>query len=43
MRCVFELLLGRDPSTEEINVCLQTDLALVCRGLFNSNEFAFLP
>ncbi len=43
VRRVFELLLGREPSADEINACLQADLALVCRGLFNSNEFAFLP
>lgn len=43
MRRVFELLLGREPSADEINVCLQTDLALACRRLFNSKEFAFLP
>lgn len=45
-RC-FRLLLGRDPDGEEQAACLQlakeNNLALVCRALVNSNEFAFLP
>ena len=45
-RC-FQLLLGRLPDKQERNACLelaQSDsIALVCRVLINSNEFAFLP
>ena len=45
-RC-FELLLGRPPDDGEREASLklskQNDLALVCRALINSNEFAFLP
>jgi hypothetical protein len=45
-RC-FELLLNRAPEAEELTACLalaeKDDLALVCRALINSNEFAFLP
>lgn len=45
-RC-FALLLGRSPTAEERQACLEDanrdDLALVCRALINSNEFAFLP
>lgn len=45
-RC-FELLLGRVPAETERNDCValakDVDLALVCRALINSNEFAFLP
>lgn len=45
-RC-FHLLLGRTPDKDELKVCLsladQYDLAIVCRALINSNEFAFLP
>ncbi|MEC9095297.1 MAG: PSD1 and planctomycete cytochrome C domain-containing protein [Planctomycetota bacterium] len=43
----FKLILGRTPAPEELSVSLQLmeheDLALVCRALINSNEFAFLP
>lgn len=45
-RC-FELLLGRQPDTQERHDCLllaqETDLSFVCRALINTNEFAFLP
>ncbi|MEM7560261.1 MAG: DUF1553 domain-containing protein, partial [Planctomycetota bacterium] len=45
-RC-FAFLLGRSPSKEEHQACLQLakseSLAYVCRALINSNEFAFLP
>lgn len=45
-RC-FLLLLGRRPTTDEQQACLPLakngELALVCRALINSNEFAFLP
>ena len=45
-RC-FELVLGRAPDPSEREACLkladENDLALVCRALINSNEFAFLP
>ena len=45
-RC-FELLLGRVADDDERQACLalakETDLALVCRALINSNEFSFLP
>lgn len=45
-RC-FELILGRDPSETEREACLEVvkteNLALVCRALINTNEFAFLP
>ena len=45
-RC-FELLLGRSPEAEERSACEtlanEDSLALVCRALINSNEFAFLP
>lgn len=40
---VFELLLNRLPTAEEMEACEGVDLALVCRSLINSNEFAFLP
>ena len=43
----FELILGRKPDAEELAACLEVgetnSLAIVCRGLINSNEFAFLP
>ncbi len=44
---LFETLLGREPSKEELQASLdvaQTNgLQLVSRSLMNSNEFAFLP
>ena len=43
LRRAFELLLARVPTEEERVVCNEIDLALVCRSLINSNEFAFLP
>ncbi len=45
-RC-FELLLLRKPSEQERDACLGLaeghGLALVCRAILNSNEFAFIP
>ncbi|MFG0334474.1 MAG: DUF1549 and DUF1553 domain-containing protein, partial [Maioricimonas sp. JB049] len=45
-RC-FVLLLSRRAEEDELRACLELaregDLALVCRALMNSNEFAFLP
>ncbi len=45
-RC-FYLLLGRPPSADEREACLELvqtgDLPLVCRAIINSNEFLFLP
>lgn len=44
---VFALVLARPPSEQEHAACLATaqveDLAVVCRALYNSNEFLFLP
>ena len=43
----FSLLLSRQPEAEERAACLKiakaNSVALVCRALINSNEFAFLP
>jgi len=45
-RC-FELILNRKPTEEEVELCTaiakEESLAIVCRALLNSNEFAFLP
>ena len=45
-RC-FELILNRDPTKDEVELCSaiakEESLAIVCRALLNSNEFAFLP
>ena len=45
-RC-FELVLNREPTEEESIHCQKVadeeGLEIVCRALFNSNEFAFLP
>ena len=45
-RC-FELLLGRAPLEDERKACVavakDSNLAIVCRALINSNEFAFIP
>ena len=45
-RC-FELLLTRQPDAGELTACVevakQQSLAVVCRSLINSNEYAFLP
>ncbi len=47
IRRSFQLLLNREPDAEELTACKEvakeTSLALVCRTLINSNEFAFLP
>jgi hypothetical protein len=40
---VFELLLGRAPTTDEHAACEGLPLEVVSRSLINSNEFAFLP
>ena len=43
----FELLLTRQPDADELAACVEVakaqSLALVCRSLVNSNEYAFLP
>ncbi|NIP95886.1 MAG: DUF1553 domain-containing protein, partial [Akkermansiaceae bacterium] len=43
----FQLALGRAPSETELSAAVRTvevhDLATLCRVLFNSNEFLFLP
>ena len=43
----FELLLSRKPTKDErqaaLEVAKEHGLAIVCRSLINSNEFAFLP
>ena len=43
----FELLLTRQPDAGELAVCVEVanaqSLAVVCRSLINSNEYAFLP
>ena len=43
----FELLLSRPPTQQEKDDCAaiakESGLALVCRALINSNEFAFVP
>jgi hypothetical protein len=43
----FELLLSRKPTKDEFDgalaVAKERSLAIVCRALINSNEFAFLP
>ncbi len=45
-RC-FELLLTRQPDAGELAACVEVanaqSLAVVCRSLINSNEYAFLP
>jgi len=43
IRRVFELLLTREPTADELAACRETSLELVCRTLMNSNEWAFLP
>jgi hypothetical protein len=46
-RRIFEILLGREPTRDELNASLEVaeagGLQLVSRSLINSNEFAFLP
>ena len=43
----FERILGRPPEDAELALCQATvraeGLETVCRALFNSNEFLFLP
>jgi hypothetical protein len=43
----FQLALQREPTTDEMNAILpvvqQYDLATLCRVIFNSNEFLFVP
>ena len=43
----FELILSRKPDMKELNSSLEIakdrSLEIVCRGLINSNAFAFLP
>jgi hypothetical protein len=43
----FELLLTRQPDADELAACVEVanaqSLAVVCRSLINSNEYAFLP
>ncbi|MBN12096.1 MAG: hypothetical protein CMI17_03710 [Opitutaceae bacterium] len=47
IRRSFQILLNREPDREELAACKEVvkeaSLALVCRTLINSNEFAFLP
>ena len=44
---IFQILLGRAPTAEELEISLEVadsgGLPLVSRSLINSNEFAFLP
>jgi len=43
----FELLLTRQPDAAELAACVEIaeaqSLAVICRSLINSNEYAFLP
>ena len=47
MRRAYQLAFSRDPSAEEIAdaepIVKEFGLATLCRALFNSNEFLFLP
>lgn len=47
VRRAFQLALLRDPQPEEMNeilpVVLEYGLEVLCRALFNSNEFVYLP
>ncbi len=47
IRRIYELGLGRDPEPAELEEAVQVErehgLPTVCRALFNSNEFLFLP
>lgn len=47
IRRSFQILFNRNPDREELAACKgvaeESGLALVCRSLINSNEFAFLP
>jgi hypothetical protein len=47
IRLAYQLALNREPSAMELSDTLPAvqkhDLAVLCRALFNSNEFLFLP
>ena len=47
IRRAYQLALNRDPSPDELRdtapVVQQHGLVVLCRALFNSNEFLFLP
>ena len=47
VRLAWQLALGRDPSADELQDAAPAvsnhGLATLCRALFNSNEFLFLP
>jgi mono/diheme cytochrome c family protein len=47
VRRVFTLALNRQPDTSELTECtavvMQTGLPTLCRVIFNSNEFLFVP
>ena len=47
IRRAFQLVLNREPDGDELAACEevseQVGLAMVCRSLINTNEFAFLP
>jgi hypothetical protein len=47
IRLAYQLTLNREPNAEELNETLPTvkkhGLAVLCRALFNSNEFLFQP
>lgn len=47
IRRAYQLALSRDPESEEMNearpIVREHGLAVLCRVLFNSNEFLFLP
>lgn len=47
IRLAYQLTLSRDPGTDELrdmeSVIREHGLATLCRAIFNSNEFLFLP
>ena len=47
IRRVYELALGREPDSMEVNdafpVVHEHGLSTLCRVIFNSNEFLFMP
>ena len=47
IQLAFQLVVGRSPSAVEIDaiteIVQQHGLATLCRALFNSNEFLFIP
>jgi hypothetical protein len=47
IRRAWQLALGREPGADEASDALPVvethGLAVLCRALFNSNEFLFLP